>query len=69
MLARTIADLAGSDAIQQVRIAEALHLRQAEVDVMTIICLDGDIRSLHEQTLIRFYFLLTRKLQILRMLL
>ena len=31
-LARTIADLAGSDGIQSVHLAEALHLRQAEID-------------------------------------
>jgi len=31
-LARTIADLAGSDEIQSVHLAEALHLRQAEGD-------------------------------------
>ncbi|HKZ17722.1 MAG TPA: hypothetical protein VJ161_09710 [Geobacteraceae bacterium] len=30
--ARTIADLAGSEDIQSVHLAEALHLRQAEVD-------------------------------------
>ena len=38
-LARRIADLAGSDAIQQAHLAEALHLRQAEVDD----CMTGDI--------------------------
>jgi len=32
-LARTIADLAGSEEIQSVHLAEALHLRQTEVDV------------------------------------
>jgi len=31
-LARTIADLAGSEEIQSVHLAEALRLRQAEVD-------------------------------------
>jgi magnesium chelatase family protein len=31
-LARTIADLAGSDAIQSVHLAEALHLRSSKVD-------------------------------------
>ena len=64
-LARTIADLAGSDAIQQVQIAEALHLWQAEIDDVTIINLEGDIRFINEQTLSQFYFFLTRKLQIL----
>jgi len=32
-LARTIGDLAGSEDIQSVHLAEALHLRQAEDDV------------------------------------
>ncbi len=31
-LARTIADLAGSEEIQSAHLAEALHLRQAELD-------------------------------------
>jgi magnesium chelatase family protein len=31
-LARTIADLAGSEQIQTAHVAEALHLRQAEAD-------------------------------------
>ena len=31
-LARTIADLAGSEEIQSARLAEALHLRSSEVD-------------------------------------
>jgi len=34
-LARTIADLAGSDKIETVHLAEAIHLRPAEADVVT----------------------------------
>ena len=40
-LSRTIADLAGSDAIQSVHLAEALHLRSAEVDDGVTITYEG----------------------------
>jgi magnesium chelatase family protein len=38
-LSRTIADLAGSETIQPQHLAEALHLRQAEVDDGVKCCL------------------------------
>ncbi len=37
-LARTIADLAGSENIQSVHLAEALHLRSSQIDDGMIVC-------------------------------
>ena len=47
-LVRTIANPAGSDAVQQLRIAEALHLQQGEVDGMTIVDDLDDICRINE---------------------
>ncbi|MBM3180212.1 MAG: ATP-binding protein [Chloroflexi bacterium] len=58
-LARTIADLAGSENIQSTRLAEVLHLWSLEDhDVMNTF-FEHDIRFINKQTLNQFYFLLT----------
>lgn len=58
-LARTIADLAGSENIQLTHLAEVLYLRSPEDhDVMNTF-FEHDIRFINKQTLNQFYFLLT----------
>ncbi|HEY4714783.1 MAG TPA: ATP-binding protein [Aquirhabdus sp.] len=58
-LARTIADLAGSENIQSTHLAEVLHLRSPEDhDVMNTF-FEHDIRFINKQTLNQFYYLLT----------